>query len=77
MKKEQISEIDANIVLNPYLIAPIKKDSILGNLNIFSKNEQIANFNLLSSSDIDKTGIFDYILIFFKYYPNQLENSVF
>ena len=77
IKKELISSIKANLVVSSHLQAPIHKDDWLGKLIISSQDSIIAEFDILSNSSIRKTSMFDYMLGFFKYYPYQLESSVF
>lgn len=77
VKKELISNIEATISLQPYLQAPIKKDSWIGQLKVSSQGIDIAEFDLISDTNIRKNNILDYLFNFFKYYPNQLEQSIF
>jgi len=77
VKKELIPSIEANIAIDNYLQAPIKKESLLGSLKISSQEIDIANFDLLSNTDIDKKNIFDYFYNFFITYPNQLNVKLF
>ena len=74
VKKELISTIKANIIVNNHLIAPIKKEDLIGNLSIVSNGNCIANFNLISNTEINKYDICNYIFDFFKYYPQKLES---
>ena len=66
IRKDLIPYIQADISMNNYLIAPIKKDDLIGCLNVFSGNNSIAIFNLLSDSNIQKNNISDYLFRFFK-----------
>ncbi len=68
IKKSLIPSIEANISINNHLSAPIKKNDLIGSLNVFTENTDIANFNLLSDSDIQKSDISDYLFKFFKDY---------
>lgn len=77
VKKELIPSIEAYISLSSYLQAPIKQDDSIGHLKVISQNTDIATFNLLSNTNINRNHIFNYLFNFFKYYPYQLEQSVF
>ncbi len=77
INKEWISSIKAEIDINSYLIAPVKTNDLIGKLDVFSEGNNIASFNLLCDSDINKNNIFNYIINFFKYYPKNLEESIF
>lgn len=77
VKKELLSSIEATISISSYLQAPVNQGDLLGHLKISSQGTDIAEFNLFSNTVIRKNTMFDYMLNFFKYYPDQLENSVF
>lgn len=77
VKKDLISSIEASISLESYLKAPIKQEDYLGSLKISSQGTDIATFSLLSNTNINKNHILNYLFKFFKYYPNQLEDSIF
>ena len=77
IKKGTANSINSNVSVNPYLSAPIKKDDVIGTLNVSSNGTNIMSLNLLSNSNVDKNYIWDYIYNFFKFYPEQLEKSVF
>lgn len=47
-----------------------------GQLHIFSQGTRIAEFNLFSDVTIRKNTITDYMFNFFKFYPEQLENTI-
>ncbi len=77
VKKELISSMEASLTVNPYLIAPIQQNDELGILQISSQGIDIASFNVLASTDIQKNNLWNYMFDFFKNYPLQLENSIF
>lgn len=77
VKKDLIPSLEANVYMDSYLQAPISEGNLLGSVKIFSQEIDIAEFNLFSNTTIRKNTMFDYMLNFFKWYPEQLENSVF
>lgn len=77
VKKDLIPSLEANVYMDSYLQAPIREGDLLGTLKVFSQETDIAEFNLFSNTTIRKNTMFDYMLNFFKWYPEQLENSVF
>ncbi len=77
VKKDLIPSLEANVYMDSYLQAPIREGDLLGTLKVFSQETDIAEFNLFSNTTIRKNTMFDYMLNFFKWYPDQLENSVF
>lgn len=77
IKKELLSNIQANIAINSYWQAPIYPNDKLGKLTVSSHGNVIAEFDLFCDSFVRKNNILDYIIGFFKNYPNQLESSVF
>lgn len=76
IKKDLVPTIEANISLEPYLQAPVNQDDWIGQLNVTSQDTNIAEFNLFCNKTIRKNTITDYMLNFFKFYPEQLENSI-
>ena len=76
VKKDLVPSIEANIELQSHLQAPINQNDLLGQLQVSSKGTKIAEFNLFSNTTIRKNTITDYMFNFFKFYPNQLENSM-
>ncbi len=77
VKKDLTSTIEANLSLQTYLQAPVTQDTCIGHLQISSQGTEIAEFNLFSHTTIRKNHITDYMLNFFKFYPHELENSLF
>ncbi len=77
IKKDLISSVEGTLSLESEQKAPIHQEDGLGKLKISSQGNLIAEYELSSNSTIKKNTMFDYMLNFFKFYPNQLENSVF
>ena len=77
VRKELINDIETYISLESYLRAPVNKGECIGTLKISSQGNVIAEFNLLCGNTIEKNNIFDYMVNFFKSYPNEIEQSVF
>ena len=76
IKKDLIPTIEANITLPSYLQAPVNQDDWLGKIKISSNGIDITEFDLLSNTTIRKKTITDYMLSFFRSYPNQLEQTI-
>ncbi len=76
VKKNLVDSIEANISLQSYLQAPINQNDLIGQLQVSSEGTNIAEFDLFSNTSIRKNTITDYMFNFFKFYPNQLENSI-
>lgn len=76
VRKNLVANIEANIELQSHLQAPVTQNDLLGQLQISSQGTNIAEFNLFSNTSIRKNTITDYMFNFFKFYPNQLENSI-
>jgi D-alanyl-D-alanine carboxypeptidase (penicillin-binding protein 5/6) len=77
VKKDLISNIEANMSIQQYLQAPINEGDLIGNLKISSQGVDIAKFNLISNTNVRKNSVMDYMLNFFRLYPSQLEKSIF
>lgn len=77
LKKDLISNIKATISIESNLQAPVEEGNCLGKLCISSGETNIAEFNLLSTTHVRKNNMLDYLLNFFKVYPNPLENALF
>lgn len=54
VKRTNSSEITEQLVLKENIEAPISKGDILGNINYFENNSQIASVNLVAEKDIPK-----------------------
>lgn len=76
VRKNLVANIEANIELQAHLQAPVNQNDLLGQLQVSSQGTNIAEFNLFSNTTIRKNTITDYMFNFFKFYPNQLENSI-
>lgn len=76
IKKELISSVEIDLSLNSFLQAPINQGDWLGKLKVSSQGTDIAEFDVFSNTSIRKNTMFDYMLNFFKCYPNQLEESI-
>ena len=77
IKKELVPTIEAHTSVDPNWKAPIQQNDLLGKLIISSQGTILAEFDLLADSYIRKNTMLDYMINFFKSYPNQLENIVF
>ncbi len=77
LEKELISSVEATISVQNNLQAPLNKGDWIGNLTISSNGSNIATFNLFSNTSIRKNTIMDYMLTFFRSYPNVLESFIF
>lgn len=76
VRKNLVANIEANIELQAHLQAPVNQNDLLGQLQVSSQGTNISEFNLFSNTTIRKNTITDYMFNFFKFYPNQLENSI-
>ena len=76
VKKNLVASIEANISVQSHLQAPVNQNDLLGHLQVSSEGTNIAEFDLFSNTTIRKNTITDYMFNFFKFYPNQLENSI-
>lgn len=76
VKKELISNLETSISINSYLKAPVIPNTTLGNLVVYSNGTTIAEFNLYSDTNIEKNGISNYLLNFFRSYPKYLEENL-
>jgi D-alanyl-D-alanine carboxypeptidase (penicillin-binding protein 5/6) len=50
--------LNAKILFNEPIIAPIKEDQIIGKLILFNDEEEIMNSNLISDENIERNNIF-------------------
>ena len=76
VKKDLVNSMEAKINLQAHLQAPVNQNDVLGQLQVSSQGTNIAEFNLLSNTTIRKNTITDYMFHFFKFYPDQLKNSI-
>lgn len=77
VKKDLISSIEISLSLNSSMPSPVNEGDWIGKLKVSSQGTDIAEFDVFSNTTVRKNNMFDYMLNFFKWYPNQLENSVF
>lgn len=77
IKKDLISSVEINLSINSTMQSPVNEGDFLGKLKVSSQGTDIAEFDVFSNTMVRKNNMFDYMLNFFKWYPNQLENSVF
>lgn len=64
--------IDANL----NLIAPVKKETKIGEMHIIYNNSEIAKINIITAEDAEKKHVKDYILEIIKNYNSYLEKVV-
>lgn len=76
LPKELIPDIETSISVNGNLIAPIHKNDVIGQITLSSQGKEIVKFDLLSDTHIAKNNIINYLSLFFKNYPNQLEKTI-
>ena len=50
--------LNAKILFNEPIIAPVKKDQVIGKLILFNDKEEIMNSNLISGENIKRNNIF-------------------
>lgn len=77
VKKDLVSNIEANITIKSNLQAPVEEGNCLGKLSVSSGETNIAEFNLFSATHIRKNTMLDYLLNFLKFYPIPLEDALF
>ncbi len=76
IKKNLKKDIEVSLSLTSYLKAPINKGDLLGKLIVSSQGTVLAEFDLLSDTNIEKNNLFNYMFNFFKSYPTQIEASI-
>lgn len=77
IKRELIPSLEVNLSIQSCFQAPLNQDDLIGNLKVSSQGSNIIELNLFSNTLIKKNTISDYLLNFFKLYPNQLEKCLF
>lgn len=77
LKKDWISNVTATITMKSNLQAPVGEGDFLGKLTVSSGENTIAEFNLVSDTNVRKNNMFDYLLNFLKIYPYPLEDAIF
>ncbi len=68
VKNSDIQKISIKIDYNPFLVAPILKNSRIGNLALNIDGTQYFSIKIFSNSDIRRKNIFEYIMYIFKNY---------
>ena len=64
INKKDIDNINIKVNTVYYLEAPVKKDFILGNINIIINNENILTLNIYNKTEIRKKDVEDYLFEF-------------
>ena len=62
IKKGQKKKLKVKVIYNGPIEAPIKKDQILAKLRIIYDQEQIGEYDLLSTKEVKKVNIFSRLL---------------
>lgn len=75
VKKDDIPSLKVSIQINQNLTAPIYENDVIGNIEVTSNSGFILYCNVLANNTINKKGIFDYLIFFFKNYSNTLNSS--
>ena len=71
--KKQKDLIEIHFNCNYNLIAPIKENSSVGNMDILIDNNVFLSCNIVIKNNIDKNDILDYLIIFIKDYPSIVD----
>lgn len=50
--------LNAKILFNEPIIAPVEEDQVIGKLILFNDKEEIMDFNLISGEKIERSNIF-------------------
>ena len=53
-----VQNLNAKILFNEPIIAPVKKNQVIGKLILFNDKEEILNSNLISGENIEKNNFF-------------------
>ena len=61
LKKDDMKEIEIAVVVEKEIVAPVEKETKLGELSIMIKNEEIMKIDVIASENVNKKGIFDYL----------------
>ena len=64
INKKDTDNINIKVYTVYYLEAPIKKDFLLGDINILINNENILTLNIYNKTEIKKKGIGNYLFEF-------------
>ena len=76
IKKSNIDNLKIEINCNHIFKAPIKSNTILGNITIKDKNNTIATCNIINKNNIKKKNILNYFFEFIKNYSLYIKNSI-
>lgn len=76
VKKTATQNISIKIDFNPFLDAPLMKDSEIGNLELNIENSQYFSINIFNITEIRKKNIFEYISYIFKNYTLFFYNTL-
>ena len=76
IKKNKENNLRIEINANINLIAPVKKDTQIGEVTVLYNNHNILNIGILTKEEIRKKGILDYIYEISKNYNNYLEEVI-
>ncbi len=66
LEKGESSQIETVIELATDVDAPVEKNQVVGTVTFKLGDEQISQYNLVCTVAVDKTGVFDMILFFFR-----------
>lgn len=70
INKNDIAKLKISINCNTYLIAPIKSKTIIGSIDCKIDEKTINSYNIISTENIEKKNLINYINLFFKQYKN-------
>lgn len=76
IKKNEIKNLEVVVKNLKELKAPIKKETIIGNIKILIKNKEIYSVNILVEDNVEKTTVFDYYKQLINNYMNFLQKSI-
>lgn len=76
VKKEQVKDIKIEIDYEKELQAPIRKDTIIGNIKVFLKDEILLKTKIHLKKEIMKKNIWDYLQDFCVNYTNYLTQEI-
>lgn len=76
IKKNEIKNLEVVVKNLKELKAPIKKETIIGNIKILIKNKEIYSVNILVEDNVEKNAVFDYYKQLINNYMNFLQKSI-
>ena len=76
IKKDLKSNIKTKIEINTNLCAPVYENTNIGKIDVLCNDEVIYTVNIFTDNFIDKKGIYNYMISFFKSYPLLLESFI-